>query len=217
MSAISIYRPGRGCVIPSDGIFSGDFYAERAVLHPTLIFVPFLVESLHDRQPGIVAPYDYPPKAVAEAVFAREWEVTMSVEGAGVTLTATAETIPRALGDTTWSSEIKSGIGASRDFSERPGNWLDISIAISGRNTFFAWGEEGEWFPGLTVDVVATDNEDGLSSSARIGGFSGTGYGDSGVTVRLGGHDFVLPYANVPELTISGLIELTPKNYLSVE
>ncbi len=221
--ALSLYTPSQGSIIPRNGDLGGDFWADRAVAHPTILLVPRIVEELNSLKPGIGGPYVAPPPAVAAAMYAKSWRVDAELFGSGVTGGYSNHIETGSV--TKWKDLIKSGSFCSGGFFEEgpsgedlPNNWLQLSFSISTDNVYYSWANN-EWWPGLSIFLQTRDFElDGLQFTTAILGGSGEIDGaEADVEVSFLGETFSLYYSGSVNGPLSGSISFTPDEYLDVE
>lgn len=218
MSA-SAYTPNLGSIIPPNGDLAGDFWADRAVSHPALLWVPQFVEALPELRPGIAGEYLYPPAVVTAAMFAKRWRINAEVSGSGRTLTLVDHIgDPSSAGS--WGAAVKAGTAClvTAEEGAPPDNWINLSIQIGSGNLWFSWGEK-EWWPGLQIFLQTRDfeAEGDEFGTAQIGSGAVISGGSSGVSVTFCGQAFPLYYTDDPGPTLSGTIDIQPEDYLSLE
>jgi hypothetical protein len=221
---MSLWIPHLSSIIPPDGDLDGGSVADRAVLHPSLLWVPRLIDSLPDLQPGIAGLYDAPPPAVVTAMYARRWKINASLSGAGPTLTVTDEVVDPISAET-WTEAIEDGTGMTFfdqvGFSEDPeflSNWVQLSVVVASGNLWWSW-EDGLWWPGLTVFAQTRDfeAEGNQFSTAQVGGSSGGAVSTSPVVLTFCGVSIPLPYTDSGGPGLSGSITIEPEDWLEVE
>jgi hypothetical protein len=218
--SISLYTPSRGSIIPPDADLAGDLWTSRAVVHPALLHVPNIVETLPGLRPGTIAEYIAPPKAVIASTYGKQWRMDASISGSGVTFSRTAEIISQSNAVENWTDAILLGTLCSFDETDYDDvNYVRLFLQISSENIWFSWSDK-KWFPGLSVTVVTRDfdiEEGEDQTTAEIGDNAEPTGSLSGIEVDICGTLIPLYYVGTPGPSLSGTITLRPEDYLTVE